>query len=151
MHAQTYQNEITFENERIHYFLSSIRTRPTYPTPQEAHTTHSISTTPQLTTLLHTSLKIKGLYAPRAYYPLNPQLHQNSLLPQSALLQYLCLPFPTSLKPFLAEFVNFLIWRRKTETAHTLLPEKSYLTTRMPQQLSLFLETLSSLAPRVLL
>lgn len=74
-----------------------------------------------------------------------------SLLPQSALLQYPHLLFPTSLKSFLAEFVNFLIWRRRMETEHNLLPEQSYLTTSMSQQLSLFLGTLSSLASRVLL
>lgn len=119
MHAKTHQpqNEITFE-KWFHYSLSRVRPRSLPPTLQEAHSTWYHHRFPPLHGKQH-CLYFTEKARPRCSYDIiTHPTHSQARIPFAHTLrssfQHASLPPPTSLKPFLAEFVNFLIWRGRT-------------------------------------
>lgn len=84
---------------------------------------HTISTTSWQTTLFHVSLKRQGLCSYDIItHPTHSQARIPSLLTHSDP-HSVCTLVIFKFSKTLAEFVNFLIWRGKTEQEHSLLPE----------------------------
>lgn len=123
MHAETHQPS-KWDNFWKMISLLFIQSSTQIPTPYSAGgPLHTISTMPWQTTLFHVSLKRQGLCSYDIItHPTHSQARIPSLFTHSDPHSVSTLAIFKFSKT-LAEIVNFLIWRGRTEQEHSLLPE----------------------------
>lgn len=129
MHAKTHQPS-KWDNFWKTISLLFIQSSTQIPPPYSAGgPLHTISTTPWQTTLFHVSLKRQGLCSYDIItHPTHSQARIPSLLTHSDP-HSVCNLAIFKFSKTLAEFVNFLIWRGRTEQEYSASFLKSYLTT----------------------